>query len=277
MRSISRIEDVSINTVSKLLVEAGKFCSNFHDDNVRGIDSKRIQADEVWTFCYAKQKNVESAKAAPAWSGDTWTWTAIDADNKMLVSWLVGNRTSEYCNAFMEDLRERVTGRVQISTDGLKAYPEAVELSFGGNADFGQLIKTYGQTADSSPQRRYSPAEFVCAQKRPISGKPDFDHISTSYVERLNLSIRMGVRRYTRLSNAFSKKLENHVHMVAIWVVFYNWIRIHKTLKVTPAMEAGLTDTTMEWSDIIEQMDAARPAKTRGPYKIRARNDNISN
>jgi IS1 family transposase len=266
MRSVSRIADVSINTVSKLLVDAGKFCSAFHDDNVRGVKAKRVQCDEVWSFCYAKQRNVDKAKAAPGNSGDVWTWTAIDADSKLIVSWLVGGRDAEYAHTFMHDLAERIDGRVQLTTDGLSAYINAVEGAFGADVDFAQLVKIYGE-GPKTPERKYSPNEFVCAQTRPIEGSPDHKHVSTSYVERSNLTIRMAVRRYTRLTNAFSKKFENHMHMVAIYTVFYNWLRIHTTLKVTPAMEAGLTERIWEWSDLLEAMDAEAPTKKRGPYK----------
>lgn len=268
MRSVSRIADVSINTVSKLLVDAGKFCSAFHDENVRGVQSQRIQCDEIWSFTYAKKKNLENAKAAPEGAGDTWTWTGLDADSKLIVSWLVGGRDAEYAHAFMTDLADRLSNRVQLTTDGHKAYLEAVENAFGSEIDYARLVKMYGE-AKASPERKYSPNEFVCATVRPVEGNPDEKHISTSYVERQNLTMRMAVRRYTRLTNAFSKKFENHVHMVAIYTVFYNWLRIHKSLKVTPAMEAGLTDHVWEWADILEKMDAATPAKKRGPYKKR--------
>lgn len=255
MRSVSRLADVSINTVSKLLVEAGRYCSKFHDENVRGVKAERIQCDEVWSFCYAKQRNVDKAKAAPDNSGDVWTWTGIDADSKLIVSWLVGGRDAEYAHTFMHDLAERLDGRVQLTTDGHKAYINAVEGAFGAGVDYAQLVKIYGE-GPKSPERKYSPSEFVCAQQRPVEGKPDPNHVSTSYVERSNLTMRMAVRRYTRLTNAFSKKFENHMHMVAIYTVFYNWLRIHKTLKVTPAMEAGLTERVWEGSDILEVMDA---------------------
>jgi len=270
MRATSRIADVSINMVSKLLVEAGKFCSVYHDENVCGVTAKRVQCDEIWSFTYARQKNVEGSKAAPAGSGDTWTWTGIDADSKLIVSWLVGGRDAEYANAFMSDLGERLANRVQLITDGHRAYLEAVEGAFGAHMDYAQLIKMYGE-GPKTPERKYSPSEFVCAEQRAAQGKPEKKHISTSYVERQNLTMHM--RRYTRLTNAFSKKFENHVQMVAIYTVFYNFVQIHKTLKVTPAMEAGLTGSVVEWADILEAMDATVPAPKRGPYKKSKRSD----
>jgi IS1 family transposase len=266
MQSVSRVADVSINTVSKLLVDAGEYCAKFHDENVIGVNAKRVQCDEVWSFCYAKAKNVKGAKAAPENAGDVWTWTGIDADSKLIVSWLVGDRDADYANAFITDLAGRLQNRVQLTTDGLKVYLDAVEDVFGADIDFAQLIKIYGE-AKTKPERKYSPSEFVCAQQRPVAGRPDPKHVSTSYVERSNLTMRMAVRRYTRLTNAFSKKFENHVHMVAIYAVFYNWLRIHKSLKVTPAMEAGITDRVWEWSDLLEAMDTETPQKKRGPYR----------
>lgn len=268
MRSVSRIADVSINTVSKLLVDAGDYCAKFHDENVVGVNAKRVQCDEVWSFCYAKVKNVKHAKAAPNNAGDVWTWTGIDADSKLIVSWVVGDRDADCANAFITDLAGRLENRVQLTTDGLKVYVEAVEDVFGADIDYAQLVKIYGETK-GNPNRKYSPSEFVCAQQRPVQGTPDREHVSTSYVERSNLTMRMAVRRYTRLTNAFSKKHANHVHMVAIYTVFYNWLRIHKSLKVTPAMEAGLANRVWEWADLLETMDAEAPTKKRGPYKKR--------
>jgi len=268
MRSISRIADVSINTVSKMLVDAGKACSAFHDDNVRGVTASRIQCDEIWSFTYAKQKNVASAKAAPEEAGDTWTWTALDADSKLIVSWLVGGRDSEYAMAFMDDLRGRLANRVQLTTDGHRAYLEAVEGAFGGDVDYAQLIKLYGEGPERGPERKYSPSVCKGARKSRVEGNPDMAHVSTSHVERQNLTMRMHMRRFTRLTNGFSKKLENHMHMVALYTVWYNYCRIHKTLKVTPAMEAGLTDRVWSLEDIVDLIDAMAPKPgPRGPYK----------
>ena len=267
MRSTSRVTDVSINTVSKLLIEAGKFCAAFHDDRARGVKATRVQCDEIWSFTYSKQKNVAAAKRQDLAYGDTWTWVGIEADTKLIISWLVGGRDGDYAAAFMDDLRDRITNRVQLTTDGHKAYLEAVERSFGADVDCAQLVKIYGE-APESRKGRYSPAECTGTRKRRVEGKPDPKHISASYSERQNLTMRMAMRRFTRLTNAFSKKFENHVHMVAIYTVWYNWVRIHKSLRVTPAMAAGITDRVCDWEDIIGMMDAEAPKPgPRGPYK----------
>ncbi|MGH6923168.1 MAG: IS1 family transposase [Propylenella sp.] len=262
MRAISRMMDVSINTVSKLLVDAGKACADFHDEKVRDVNARRVQVDEIWSFTYAKQKNVPNAKKAPAVAGDTWTWTAIEADTKLIVSWLVGGRDGEYALAFMDDLRSRLANRVQLTSDGHRAYLEAVEGAFGADIDYAQLVKLYG-SAPENMKGRYSPAECTGARKEIIEGDPDWGHISTSYAERQNLSMRMHMRRFTRLTNAFSKKFENHVHMVALYSVFYNWTRVHKSLRVTPAMEAGIADHLWAMEEIAEMIDAALPKPGR--------------
>jgi IS1 family transposase len=260
MRSISRVADVSINTVSKLLVEAGKACAAFHDEKVRNVKAQRVQVDEIWSFTYAKAKNVPTAKAAPAEAGDTWTWTAIEAQTKLLISWCVGGRDSDYAIALMDDLRSRLANRVQLTSDGHKAYLEAVEGAFGGDIDYAMLVKLYGATLEAG-QVRYSPAECIGARKTPIEGNPDPKHISTSYVERANLTMRMQMRRYTRLTNAFSKKFENHVHMVALYAVWYNFVKMHKTLRMTPAMAAGVSDKLWSMEDLARIMrDACKNA-----------------
>lgn len=274
MRSLSRLADVSINTVSKLLVEAGEFCARYHDVHVRNVKAKRVQVDEVWSFTAAKQKNVAAMKSPVAGAGDTWTWTAIEAQTKLIISHFVGGRDGECAAWFMNDVAERVSTRVQLTSDGHKAYLEAVEGAFGADVDYAQLIKVYGASADGS-KGRYSPAECVGIIHSHVEGKPDPKHISTSYVERQNLTMRMHNRRFTRLTNAFSKKFENHAHMVAIYAVWYNFLRVHKTLRVTPAMEAGLSETVLNWSDLVEAMDAENPPKKRGLYKMK--NENISN
>ena len=269
MRSISRVVDVSINTVSALLVDAGKACAAHHDATVRGVRSKRIQADEIWSFCYAKAKNVPTAKAAPEDAGDVWTWTALDADSKLIVSYLIGGRDADYANEFMQDVAGRVASRVQLTTDGHKAYLEAVEGAFGADIDYAMLIKHYG--APVGALGRYSPGECTGIDLRRVEGRPDLAHVSTSYAERQNLTMRMSMRRFTRLTNAFSKKAENHAHMVALYTTWYNFARQHKTLRCSPAMAAGLSTTLWSMEDVVALIDAAaEPAKARGSYKPRA-------
>jgi IS1 family transposase len=262
MRAVSRLTDVSINTVSKLLVDAGRLCAAFHDDQVRGVKARRIQVDEIWSFTYAKRKNVTAKIAEKVeGAGDTWTWTAIDADSKLVISWLVGGRSLEYAVPFMNDLRSRLANRVQLTSDGHKAYLEAVEDAFGMDVDYAQLVKLYGSTSVED-QRRYSPVECLGAIPSPVTGNPDPKHISTSYAERQNLTMRMHMRRFTRLTNAFSKKFENHVHMVALYTVFYNFTKVHKTLRVTPALQAGLTDHVWSMEEVVrllEEVEAPQP------------------
>lgn len=266
MRSISRVADVSINTVTKLLVDAGNAALAIHDETVRNVASKRIQCDEIWSFCHAKQKNVATAKAAPEGAGDVWTWTAIDADSKLIVSYLVGDRSGDSAMYLMDDLRARLANRVQLTTDGHKAYLEAVEGAFGADVDYAQLVKLYGPTI--TPPGRYSPAECTGIKKIRREGNPDIDHVSTSYVERQNLTMRMSMRRFTRLTNGFSKKLENHVHALALYFAFYNFCRIHKSLRMSPAMAAGITDRLWSLDDVIARIDADAPVPAkRGPYK----------
>jgi len=277
MRSISRVADVSINTASALLVDAGKACAAHHDATVRGVRSKRIQADEIWSFCYAKAKNVPTAKAAPEDAGDVWTWTALDADSKLIVSYLIGGRDADYANEFMQDVAGRVANRVQLTTDGHKAYLDAVEGAFGAAIDYAMLIKHYG--APVGALGRYSPGECTGIDLRRVEGRPDLAHVSTSYAERQNLTMRMSMRRFTRLTNAFSKKAENHAHMVALYTTWYNFARQHKTLRCSPAMAAGLSTTLWSMADVVALIDAAaEPVKARGTYKPRAAKSNaISN
>jgi IS1 family transposase len=268
LRSISRVADVSINTVTKLLIDAGETCIRLHDETVRGVKASRIQCDEIWSFNYCKQRNVGKATAAPLDSGDVWTWTALDADTKLIVTYAVGDRTLSSARLFMVDLKERLSNRVQITADGHRAYVEAIDGAFGEDVDFAQLVKIY--KGSTSPAGRYSPPECIGAKKHTVTGNPDAAHVSTSYVERHNLSIRMGNRRFTRLTNAFSKKIDNHIHALALFFMHYNFVRIHKTLKVTPAMAAGVSDKLWTLEDIAEQIEARRPApKARGPYKKR--------
>ena len=271
LRAISRATDASINTISNLLVDAGKACSDYHDETVRRVRAKRVQVDEIWSFTYAKQKNVAMAKAAPEGAGDTWTWTAIDADSKLVVSWMVGPRDAGTAYTTMHDLADRLASRVQLTSDGFKVYLDAVEDAFGGAVDYSQLIKLYG--APQEPQTRYSPAQCQGTITKPITGHPDPKHISTSYVERQNLTMRMSMRRFTRLTNAFSKKLMNHVHHVSLYFVHYNFCRVHKTLRMSPAMAAGVTDTLRDAEWIVGLIDerAAKPGP-RGTYKKRLSN-----
>lgn len=270
LRAISRITGVSLDTVTKLLVDAGRACHAFHDCTVRGVKAKRIQCDEIWAFTHCKQKNVATAKAAPVDAGDVWTWTALEADTKLIIGWLVGGRDAEYANAFMKDVAERLASRVQLTTDGHKPYLEAVEGAFGADVDYAMLVKVYGQPPEA--EKRFSPSECIGASKQPVTGRPKRKDISTSYVERQNLTMRMHMRRFTRLTNAFSKKVENHAYAVALHCTFYNFVRIHRTLRVTPAMAAGLTDRLWEVRDIValvETAEAAEWPKKRGPYKPR--------
>jgi IS1 family transposase len=240
LRATSRLADCSINTVTKLLVDAGTACTAYQDNALRNLPCKRVQVDEIWAFCYAKAKNVESAKAAPENAGDIWIWTAICADTKLVMSWLVGGRDAGYAQEFIEDLKSRLASRVRLTSDGLRAYLEAVESAFGGNVDYAQLVKIYGATSEG--QKRYSPAECIGARKDAVIGSRDMTHVSTSFVERQNLTMRMSMRRFTRVTNAFSKKTENHGHAVALHFMYYNFGRIHKTLRITPAMAAGVSD-----------------------------------
>ena len=271
LRAISRATDASINTISNLLVDAGEACSAYHDETVRSVRAKRVQVDEIWSFTYAKQKNVAMAKAAPAGAGDTWTWTAIDADSKLAVSWLVGPRDAGSAFTFVSDLADRLATRVQLTSDGLRLYLDAVEDTFGADIDFAQLIKLYGAVQETDT--RYSPAQCQGTITKPITGHPDPKHISTSYVERQNLTMRMSMRRFTRLTNAFSKKLLNHMHHVSLYFVHYNFCRVHKTLRMSPAMAAGVTDTLRDAEWIVGLIDerAAKPGP-RGTYKKRLSN-----
>jgi len=243
------------NTVVKLLVELGAACSRYQDEHLRNLYSRRIECDEIWSFCYAKAKNVPEAPRDEFGYGDVWTWTAIDAASKLIPCWLVGERTQAEAISFMSDLADRLDQRVQITTDGLKAYLDAVEISFGANVDFAQLIKDYGKDP-SEPESRYSPAKCLSAERRVIVGFPDRKHISTSYIERQNLTMRMGMRRFTRLTNAFSKKVENLAAAVSLHFMHYNFARVHKSLDgITPAMAAGVTDHVWSLEEIAGLLD----------------------
>ena len=274
MRSISRTVGVSINTVTKLLVDAGEACAKYHNNTVRNVETTRVECDEIWSFVYAKDKNVKTATAAPGGAGDVWTWTAIDVDSKMILSYEVGDRSGDTAYEFMVDLSSRLANRVQLTTDGHKAYLDAVEGAFGGDIDYAMLVKQYGgSTGNQGHEKKYSPAECVGIKKEQVFGEPVKELVSTSCVERQNLSMRMGMRRFTRLTNGFSKKLENHLNMLSLYFVHYNFVRIHKTLKVTPAMAAGVSETLhdMEWIVGLIDTNAPEPKK-RGPYKKRNSN-----
>ena len=238
LRSCSRLADVSLNTVTKLLVDLGAACERFHDEKIKNIRVRRLTADEIWCFVGAKTKNVGAEKKQEGW-GDVWTWTGLDDDTKLCVSYLVGGRDGGWAKEFIQDCARRIKGRVQITIDGHKAYLEAVEDAFGADIDYAQLQKIYGAPSDAE-MRRYSPAKCIGADMKTVSGDPDPNHVSTPYVERHNLTMRMSMRCFTRLADGFSKKIQNHAAMVAVYAVHYNFCRIHQTLRVTPAMEAGL-------------------------------------
>jgi IS1 family transposase len=249
IRATSRMFGVSKDTVLKLQVEAGYASADYQDKTFHGLTCKRVQCDEVWAFCYAKEKNVPAEKKGHFGYGDVWTWTAIDADTKLIPSFTVGNRDASSARILIEDLAGRLKGRIQLTSDGLRVYVDAVEGAFGCEIDYAMLVKTY---AASQEETRYSPAVCTSCERKPVMGHPDPDHISTSFVERSNLSIRMGTRRFTRLTNAFSKKIENHAAAVALYFMHYNFCRVHQTLRVTPAMEAGLTNHIWTMKEMLE-------------------------
>jgi IS1 family transposase len=253
LRAASRLADVSFNTVLKLFADAGRACADYQDRTLRNLSCKRLQLDEIWSFIHAKAKNVPTAKKPPAGAGDVWTWVAIDAETKLVPTWHIGSRDGYVAQVFVKDLASRLANRVQITTDGHRPYLEAVEGAFGAEVDYAMLQKIYGPSPEG--QRRYSPAECIGIQERVIEGNPDPAHISTSYVERQNLTMRMSIRRFTRLTNAFSKKLENHAHAVALHYMHYNFCRIHKTLRVTPAMAARVSDRLWEVGDIVDVLE----------------------
>ncbi len=249
LRATSRLADVSINTVTKLLVDLGSACADYHDAHVRNVRAQRIQCDEIWCFVGAKAKNVTPEKQAQGW-GDTWTWTALDAETKLCVSYCVGGRDITVAYEFMQDLASRLANRVQLTTDGHRVYLNAVESAFGSDIDYAMLVKIYG--SDSERESRYSPAKCIECKQIAITGRPDPKHISTSIVERQNLTMRMGMRRFTRLTNGFSKKVDNHAAMVAIHFMHYNFARTHKTLRITPAMAAGLADHVWSVEELLK-------------------------
>ncbi len=272
MRAASRISGVSINTVTKLMVAAGEACAAHHGKTVRHVTARRVQCDEIWAFCYAKEKNVARAKAAPYGAGNVWTWTAIDSDSKVILSYDVGDRSGAVALEFMDDLRDRLANRVQLTTDGHRAYLDAVEGAFGGDVDYAQLVKIYGDaTGHKGHEKKYSPAECTGIKKRRVEGNPDYRYVSTSHVERANLTMRMGMRRFTRLTNAFSKKLENHIHLLALFFTYYNFVRIHSSLRTTPAMAAGLDDQLHDMVWIVNLIDVGAKTPMRPGPKPGAR------
>ena len=250
IRAITRITGASKNTVIKLLISVGNACQRFHNEKVVNIRSERLQCDEIWSFCYAKEKNV--THAIREGSGDVWTWVAIDADTKMVVSWVVGDRGADTACVFMNDVADRLANRVQVTTDGHRAYLVAVDRAFDNDIDYAQLVKMYGGSEGTSDnEKKYSPAECTGIRKTRITGDPNPKFVSTSYVERQNLTMRMHMRRFTRLTNAFSKKLENHCYAIALHFVYYNFVKIHQSLSVPPAMQAGLIKRLMTIEDIV--------------------------
>ena len=248
IRAISRVANVSINTVTKLLVDVGEACQLYYDKHVQNLKSKRVECGEIWSFVYAKDKNLHENLRGKNCVGSVWTWVGIDADSKLAISWLVGNRDASCAHIFMEDIASRLTNRVQLTTDGLKAYIEAVDADFGAGIDFAQLVKLYGKPLDN--HHRYSLAECIGIEKQVITGSPKVKNISTPLVERQNLTMRVNMPRFPRLTNAFSKKVHNHAHAVALHFMYYNYVRIHKTLRVTPAMAAGITQGLWKIEDL---------------------------
>ena len=248
-----RMTGVAKHTVLKLLKDLGCTTASYHDSHVRNLRVRRLQCDEIWAFVGAKMKNTSAEKIEQGW-GDVWTWTAIDADTKLIVSYTLGQRGADTAQVFMQDVASRITTRFQLTTDGHRVYADAVEDAFGADIDYAMLVKIYGASNDS-PESRYSPATCIGCRTGVLAGNPDPKHISTSFVERQNLSMRMGMRRFTRLTNGFSKKLENHGHAVALYFMHYNFCKIHQTLRVTPAMEAGITDHVWSVEELVALLE----------------------
>ena len=255
LRAITRMTGASINTVTKLLVDLGNACAKYHDAHVRNVAAKRIEADECWTFCYARRENVPDDKRGTLGFGDVWTWVGMDADSKLIVSWTCGRRDADTAYEFMHDLASRLANRVQLTTDGLHAYLVATDSAFGTDIDYARLIKVYG--SDPNAERRYAPPICIKSTTEIVSGDPDPAYISTSYIERQNLTLRMSLRRFTRLTNGHSKKLENHLHALAIHYMHYNYGRPQRAIGGTPAMAAGLADRVWSLADIVSLLDVA--------------------
>src|ERR1043165_8641487 len=254
VNAVSRMIGVSNNTVLKLLADLGEACAAYQDKVFRNLKCKRIECDEIWSFVYAKERHLTPELQGVFGYGDIYTWVALDADTKLVPCWNVGRRDAQSGMAFIKDLSERLTNRVQLSTDGFKVYLTAVEEAFGSDIDYAMIVKVYGHSQEDSAVR-YSPAECIGCEKEVISGKPDMNLVSTSYIERQNLTMRMSMRRFTRLTNGFSKKIENHMHAIALHYMYYNFCRIHKTLRCTPAMEAGISKKVWETSEIVALLD----------------------
>ncbi len=253
IRSVTRMFGVGKNTIARLLIQAGSACAEYQDKALRNLSCKRVQCDEIWAYVGAKDKNVPQERREEFGVGSVWTWVAIDADTKLCCSWMVGDRGAQSAFEFMKDLSGRLANRIQLTTDGHNVYVNAVEAAFGSQIDYAMLVKIYG--ADRPEEARYSPAEFISCRAVDITGKPDPKHISTSYVERQNLTMRMHMRRFTRLTNGFSKKLENHVAAVSLHFMYYNFVKIHSTIRMTPAMAAGVTDHLWEMSDVVALLE----------------------
>jgi IS1 family transposase len=264
IRATVRMTGVAKNTIVKLLAEVAVACNEYQNKTLRNLTCKKIQCDEIWSFCYAKEKNVPCDMRGQFGVGDVWTWTAIDADTKLIVSWRVGDRDADVANEFIQDLADRLSNRVQLTTDGHRVYWEAVEKAFGSNVDYAMLVKLYGAVRDK--EATYSPAKVINCRAIPMIGDPDAKHISTSYVERSNLTMRMSMRRFARLTNAFSKKVENHISALSLYFMFYNFCRVHQTLRVTPAMEAGIADHVWQIEEIMDLLPKPEFGP-RGPYK----------
>ncbi len=252
IRATVRMTGVAKNTIVKLLADIGRACAEYQDKTLRNLPCTKIQCDEIWSFCYSKEKNIPEDKKGRFGYGDVWTWTALDPDTKPMVSWLVADRSAGAAMEFMTDLSERLSNKIQLTTDGYRIYLNAVESAFRGNIDYAMLVKIYGN--DSEGEKRYSPAACRGSEKIVVCGKPDMQHVSTSHAERQNLTMRMSMRRFTRLTNGFSKKVENHSHAISLYFMYYNFCRIHQTLRVTPAMAAGITDHVWDIKDIISLM-----------------------
>lgn len=271
IRAIERTTGHSKHTVSGLLNSAGAALGAYQDAVFQSLKCERVQVDEIWSFTYAKQKNVASAVAAPEGAGDTWTWTAIDADTKLVFSVLVGARDLDHASVFMHDIRSRLANRVQLTTDGHRPYLMAVREAFGADVDYAMLVKLYGKSGDTGAGGgggKYSPMTLSGIRKCRVTGRPDMGKVSTSFVERQNLTMRMHMRRFTRLTNGFSKKIEAHVNAISLHFAYYNFVKVHKTLRMSPAMAAGVTDRLWEMADLVAIVEAAEPKPgKRGPYR----------